>query len=37
VIAAILIGLHLVVTAFAVALYPRRGKARVPAAAEPLG
>src|SRR5438093_10338105 len=36
-IAAILIGLHLAVTALAAALYPRRGKAGELAAAEPLG
>jgi hypothetical protein len=35
-IAAILIGLHLAVTALAAALYPRRGKAGELAAAEPL-
>ena len=35
-IAAILIVLHLGVTALAAALYPRRGKTRMPAAAEPL-
>src|SRR5213592_4531292 len=36
-IAAILIGLHLAVTALAAALFPRRGKAGELAAAEPRG